>query len=278
FVNISQGYLNETDALMMSHVQRLSLTIPDTFVSPKLWSGYADLIADILVTEITDNTQDEMAENGTHYLSQHMVFNLADIKKRNETMLFRNLPDVSSVRLGSAVSDVEVRFQIYISQDNSHALQQMLNSITTDTDVATLPFFPVVSEDWSGMPEKLTTLLTWSVTPLQFGDHRPFVAVTLIRHWRLKAGERANRRDVMPPDELLQDRLFEWLDSAEVSKDTQNIRTIALLYGELVKHHLFSYTRYLQRLIARGEPGLSFAEAQDIFAVDSLIQHPVFGD
>ncbi|ESK91038.1 rna polymerase ii mediator complex component [Moniliophthora roreri MCA 2997] len=239
----AKEYLNETDALIMSHVQRLSLTIPDTFVSPKLWSGYADLIADILVTEITDNAQDEMTENGTHYLSQHMVFNLADIKKRNETMLFRNFPDVSSVRLGSAVSDVE-----------------MLNSITNDTDVATLPFFPVASEDWSGMPEKLTTLLTWSVTPLQFGDHRPFVTVTLIRHWRLKAGERANRRDVMPPDELLQDRLFEWLDSAEVSKDTQNIRTIALLYGELVKHHLFSYTGYLQRLIARGESGLSFAE------------------
>ncbi len=103
-------------------------------------------------------------------------------------------------------------------------------------------------------------LLTWSVTPLQYGDHRPFAAVTLIRLWRDRARERATRRDIETPSDFLQDQLFDWLDTSEVAGETGNLRDVALLYGKLVKQQLFSYTKYIQRLIARGEPGLSFTE------------------
>lgn len=105
-------------------------------------------------------------------------------------------------------------------------------------------------------------LLTWCVTPLQYGEHRPFAAVTLIRNWRDHAGERATRRDFTPPDEFLQDQLFEWLDSSEVAGEPENIRSVSLLFGKLVKHGIFSYASYIQRLIARGEPGLSYAEVR----------------
>lgn len=103
-------------------------------------------------------------------------------------------------------------------------------------------------------------LLTWSITPLQYGDHRPFAAVTLIRLWRDRACERATRRDTETPNDFLQDQLFDWLDTSEVAGEIKSIRSIALLYGELVKQELFSYARYIQRLIARGEAGLSFTE------------------
>lgn len=159
-------------------------------------------------------------------------------------MLFRNLPSLTaSPHLGSAVHDVE-----------------LLNSISADTDVVNLPFFPVSFDNLTGISEKLDALLTWSVTPLQYGDHRAFAAVTLIQQWRTRAGDRANRRDVSPPDEFLQDQLFEWLDSSDAAGEADNIAAVALLYGRLVKHELFSYARYIQRLIARGEPGLSFTE------------------
>lgn len=105
--------------------------------------------------------------------------------------------------------------------------------------------------------DKLDLLLSWSVTPLQYGDHRPFAAVTLIRIWRERAWDRASRRDHITPTDFLQDQLFDWLDTSEVAGDQSNIRYIALLYGKLVKHDIFSYASYIQRLIARGEQGLS---------------------
>jgi mediator of RNA polymerase II transcription subunit 12 len=113
--------------------------------------------------------------------------------------------------------------------------------------------------------EKLDMLLTWSVTPLQYGDHRPFAAVTLIYIWRNKACARANRRDITKPNDFLQDQLFDWLDTSEIAGEANNIRDVALLYGKLVKHEVFSYSSYVQRLIARGEPGVRYAEVFSFF-------------
>lgn len=112
-------------------------------------------------------------------------------------------------------------------------------------------------------PEKLDMLLTWSVTPLQYGDHRPLAAVTLIQNWREKASERATRRGQSDPNALLQDQLFDWLDRSDVAGEKTNIRSIALLYGKLVKLDLFSFPGYIQRLIARGESGLANEEVRN---------------
>lgn len=103
---------------------------------------------------------------------------------------------------------------------------------------------------------KLDLLLTWCATPLQFGDHRPFAAVTLIYNWRQRVSGRAIRRECGSPDEFLQDELFTWLDCSEVAGDPKVIRTVSLVFGKLVQRQLFSYERYIQRLVARSEPGL----------------------
>lgn len=105
-------------------------------------------------------------------------------------------------------------------------------------------------------------LLTWSVTPLQYGEHRPLAAVTLVRLWRDKACERATRRGSQHPHDFLQDHLFDWLDSSEVAGEPGNIKAVALLYGKLVKLELFSYPNYIQRLVARAEPGLSYNDVR----------------
>jgi mediator of RNA polymerase II transcription subunit 12 len=104
---------------------------------------------------------------------------------------------------------------------------------------------------------KLDRLLTWSVTPLQFGDHRPYVAATILRRARAQWGARAARRNSAAPDGKLQDLLFEWLDRDETFND---VASVALLFGELVRSELFSYASYVQRLIARCEPGLLCSE------------------
>ena len=129
--------------------------------------------------------------------------------------------------------------------------------MTTDFD--TFAFLEPPPDD-TFFALKVDRLLTWSVTPLQYGDHRPYAAVALLHRWCDRAGERATRRDFTSPHELLQDLLFDWLDGSSVAGDPGNLRAVALLYGELVKWELFSYAKYIQRLIARCELGLSYTE------------------
>lgn len=125
-----------------------------------------------------------------------------------------------------------------------------------------LPFFLHSAGDPSHFAGKLQILLTWTVTPLQHGDHRPFAAATLISNWRDRACDRATRRDFTPPNGFLQDQLFDWLDFSEMASKPGCIQPIALLFGELLKCELFSYASYIQRLVARGEQGLSYKEVR----------------
>jgi mediator of RNA polymerase II transcription subunit 12, fungi type len=134
---------------------------------------------------------------------------------------------------------------------------QKLNSIGPTTDLETFTFFDGGIESVQLFAAKLDRLLTWSVTLLQFGDHRPYVAATILRRARAQWGARAARLNSAAPDGKLQDLLFEWLDRDGSSND---VASVALLFGELVRSELFSYASYVQRLIARCEPGLLCSE------------------
>lgn len=124
------------------------------------------------------------------------------------------------------------------------------------TDMSKIGFFP----SHSGGPlssvfaEKLDTLLTWAVTPLQFGPHRPFAAATLLGQYC----ERTARRELSCA--TLHDYLFDWLDTSDVAADSANLGSVSALFGKLVKDSLFDYAAYIQRLVARSEPGLSCSE------------------
>jgi mediator of RNA polymerase II transcription subunit 12, fungi type len=182
--------------------------------------------------------------------------NFLDVKRRNEAMLFRTLPPRVLASLGSTVMDIQV---ITISPALSNTClraSQLLNSITSTTDMDKIPFFDGGS-DPSVFAEKINTLLTWSITTLQFGDHRPYAAATLLRIWRNRCGERAMRRDFTSPDDFLQDQLFDWLDGSELAGEEVNLSRVVGLFGKFVRDGLFQYAKYVQRLVARGEPGLS---------------------
>ncbi len=121
-------------------------------------------------------------------------------------------------------------------------------------------FFERSPDHLASFPEKVDILLTWSVTPLQHGDHRPYAAVSLLRFWCLQEEERAIRRGRESPHDFMQDQLFDWLDSSEIAADADNLHSVALVFGQLVKQGLFSYPQYIQRLIARGEQGLDYTQ------------------
>ncbi|KAF9231909.1 hypothetical protein BU15DRAFT_55624 [Melanogaster broomeanus] len=229
-----QGQLVNLDALLVTLLQRVCLSLPDVFVSPTTWVAHSSLLVSILSDNIADNPAP--GDQRHREIQRMLLDNLSDIQRRNDAILFRNLPPRVLERLGSMVVDI-----------------QTLNSISRTTDISTISFFPCHSTDCSSsvFTDKLDTLLTWAVTPLQFGPHRPFAAVTLL----LQHHERTARRELSCA--VLQDHLFDWLDTSEVAADSANLRFVAALFGRLVKDSLFDYAAYIQRLVARSEPGLS---------------------
>lgn len=106
--------------------------------------------------------------------------------------------------------------------------------------------------------DRVNVLLDWSVTPLQYGDHRIYAVATILRHCKEKLDEQLALRDPSCPrsDALFQMRLFEWLDTSKIVGELENRRTVSPLIGRLIKLGLFSYTQYVQRLVARGDVGL----------------------
>ena len=70
--------------------------------------------------------------------------------------------------------------------------------------------------------------------------------------------ERTARRELSCA--ALHDYLFDWLDTSEVAADSANLRCVSALFGKLVKDGMFDYAAYIQRLVARSEPGLSCSE------------------
>lgn len=241
----AQDYLFDTERQFRTILQRVCLALPDAFVCPRMWLSHSVLIRNVMATDTIEVPPgiEQTTDMAIQEIQRSISDNLYDIQMRNQAILFHDPPTKGIGRLGTAVIDVK-----------------LLNSISATTDMTTVYFFQNELDNTPAFKEKLDMLLTWSVTPLQYGDHRPFAAVTLIRLWRDRACERATRRDIETPNDFLQDQLFDWLDTSEVAGEAKNIRHIALLYGKLVKQELFSYAKYIQRLIARGEAGLSFTE------------------
>ncbi|KAG1745538.1 uncharacterized protein EDB91DRAFT_1236376 [Suillus paluster] len=228
----AQGHLNKLEEILKSLIQRICMTLPDTLVSPSTWLAHSSLLCSVLA----DAAGDEPSDCRRRDFQQLISDNLMDIQRRNDAMLFRNLPPRKLERLGSLVVDI-----------------QILNSICSTTDMSSISFFSSQIPDYtssSNFVDKLDTLLTWAVTPLQYGSHRPYAAVTLLQAYH----ERNARRELSSA--TLHDHLFDWLDSKPVAREAGNLRAIA--------GGLFDYAAYVQRLVARGEQGLCFNERKVI--------------
>ncbi|KAI0344762.1 hypothetical protein BDW22DRAFT_1354912 [Trametopsis cervina] len=232
-------HLSSLEQILKNMLLRTLLALPDSYVNPRSWVSHAALLEATLEEHLNQADSPRSSERHTQALDRTLLDTLEDVKNRNEAMLFRNLPPRVVGLLSSALSDIK-----------------LLNSLSGKSDLRSISFFDAGSDDKASFPRKLDILLTWSITPLQYGDHRPYAAVSLLRFWRDKAEERAIRRWRDSPDDFIQDQLFAWLDSSDVAADLTNLSSIALVFGQLVKQGLFSYPQYIQRLIARGEQGL----------------------
>lgn len=87
-------------------VQRICLTLPDAFVSPGIWASHSSLLASVLSDPFGDHSLS--GDQRPREIQRLLLENLSDIQRRNDAMLFRNLPPRALERLGSMVVDIQV--------------------------------------------------------------------------------------------------------------------------------------------------------------------------
>ncbi|EKM53974.1 uncharacterized protein PHACADRAFT_196411 [Phanerochaete carnosa HHB-10118-sp] len=238
-----RDHLDNVEHTLKAVLLRCLLGLRDGFVNPRLWAQHSLLFEEVLREHISRTSSESRNSRGTPALNDSFLAAYEDVKRRNDAMLFRNIPPRVLGSLSSALSDIK-----------------LLNSLSCTSSMESCPFFDGILDPSPAFVRKLDILLTWSVTPLQYGDHRPHAAASLLRLWRDRAEERAARRERESPADDVQDHLFDWLDTSEVAGEDNSLASVALLFDQFVKNGLFDYGQYIQHLIARGEQGLSFTD------------------
>lgn len=240
--------------------QRMFIYNPDSFVNPRNWIIHASTITQAL-RESHMAGLTSRSPNATWGLE--IESDLDDIARRNDALLFRTIPERAMATARFTMTDVKVQSPAFCEDLGPEVVSpKLLNSITEMTNVSTITILDMSLDESEGFSNKLDMLLTWSITPHQYGDHRPYAVATLLSQWRDRSEDRALRRGLSSPHELLQDHLFDWLDASDVVLDASNLSAMAITFDELIGRGLFSYPKYIQRLIARGEQGLQVTQVE----------------
>ncbi|KAF8706022.1 Transcription mediator complex subunit Med12, partial [Rhizoctonia solani] len=231
-----------------THVlHRLFLLNPDYFVCGRIWAqpSYRRL----LQTSFQDRMKLVLGEHKSDAEVLDTIGTFAGVAARNDGLLFRVLPERAVVDMRATIADV-----------------QLLNSIGPGTDLSCASYFqPDGSDD-----QKLSVLLTWAVTPSQYGSHRPFLACSLLARrsegtrWQEGIWRWLDESDEVRAVGIWENDKEEGVSTSAGIDDASKIMwhsrdAVALLVGELIEKGLFSYGWYMQKLIARGitDPNLA---------------------
>lgn len=183
--------------------------------------------------------------------------------------------------------DVETRLQdIAVSRISLSAAQpytrvpllmipnwQLLNTIDIRTDLSKFAFLPVPVASSTGSFElrtfwrRLSILLSWATDRNQSGSRksRPYCAATLISVWKTQAVS------VLPmAKQILQRYLLTWIEERgflqpsvlsdslkEQVLSTKDVEASAVLFGDLARRRLFSFSDYLTRMTGYGQGSTS---------------------
>lgn len=92
-----------TRNVLRGSLQRALLALPDAFVNPRIWAQHSTILDEALMNSGL------AIEQTTQALHQTFIEILADVRRRNDAMLFRELPPRVVGHLSSALSDIKVQ-------------------------------------------------------------------------------------------------------------------------------------------------------------------------
>ncbi|KAI9030192.1 hypothetical protein CLU79DRAFT_843056 [Phycomyces nitens] len=258
-------------------LQSLFLSTPDVFVIPKLYHQYRDVFDGILGEDNSESALQTIPE-----VCSTMKKYWAIVKSRNEVfcgtaeenrlkqdgnsredkkMATQNLTEV---RDGEHVVHVLDNIGRHIGSHSGLLIDQngwmSVNGKTAKS--AAKAIFGTGDIEQQAFVHIIKTMCQWATSDARFGDWRSYLISSILLYWRdsTKSIERKT---------MLQDSLIGFLDEESIldeseaqgsdDMDTTEDHTleantpIILLFGTLIRLQLFSYQKYLLRLIARGE-------------------------
>jgi mediator of RNA polymerase II transcription subunit 12, fungi type len=121
--------------------QRTCIGLPDAFVCPRALAMHTDLLRDTLTSNSGSSTPSSYGH--LDEIDQSTLFkNFSDIQRRNEAMLFLNLPPHSLSSLSSAVSDIQVTLLIAQMANLTENLSSSIISQARQTLLLSLTSIP----------------------------------------------------------------------------------------------------------------------------------------
>lgn len=251
---------------------------PDTLTSPRLWCENAASLVRLL---------NELKGEAELDPSAHVPPNLADfveltIRPRVDRLLLQS----SSATPTDTQPDSPSASHSQQHHLDIHALDSFdmktIDRVFLQTPAAGKAAAKLHRDDAS-WTTRIETILTWACTERRRGVARQYLAATLIEKIRFGVGWEESSEETdkisLPAFDLehplkktrkinVEPMLIKWLGDVEAALNlpddaltadphaallaTTNVSSLVVLIGELARRGVFSYTKYLQRLIARG--------------------------
>ncbi|KAF7724120.1 RNA polymerase II mediator complex subunit [Apophysomyces ossiformis] len=261
-------------------LRSLFLSTPDMFVVPKLYHQYRTLFDKVLGGKL-----DTKAENCIPDLCHVLRNYWSLVKARNEvfcgTLEENRLQSESGKQIpqptksieenpGQDIADeqhiVHILDSIGRYVDNGSGLlireNHWMDARGQTASSAAKSIFGSGEVEQSAVVRAVEIMCRWATSEFRHGDWRAFLIYSILLNWRDQ--DKGQDRKT-----ILQDALIHFLDSEilleedteeyNVDIDQGKLRNtpVTFLFDTLIRLHLFSYQRYLLRLIARGdlEPG-----------------------
>ena len=258
-------------------LQTTFLASPDAFVCPRIWIAHSTALTEVLLESPQHQPPAHHADNRTGAIRSAMRIEFEGVRRRNEALVFGGPAIRPPSTRRRKMEDIKVSsfHDIHNSCADCLPTLQTLDEITFKSDMnmvyASL-FSPVAATDAvEFINAKLDTLLTWGVAHTSCGadEHRPYAVGTLLGRFERDRGMSSTRAlasrggkgksRATSEDQVidLQHCLSEWLEQRTVAKQAEHSESLAKVFGELIRLQLFSYGKYLQRLIAHGDTRIS---------------------
>ncbi|KAK8847487.1 hypothetical protein IAR55_005345 [Kwoniella newhampshirensis] len=246
-VSPAASTLSKVEAMLVSIIKSLYDANPDVLLSPTTFRTHSDILATLVPTATT------LWE---------------DLRHRNERLWFK--PTVNE-RSSSPRRQQMEEIQKLDSINEDTNMLELTRSYFDGASAATTTTLDMVK-----LEEKIFILVNWAMGLFQLGSHRPYAVYTLLKHWH-DHHEQHQSQQARPRIINLFDILYKWLDTSAASHKEENIQAVGITFGELTRRGLFSYGRYLQTLIAKGQTARSFRPGQSrSHHLDLLRAMPIF--
>ncbi|KAG2234880.1 hypothetical protein INT48_000543 [Thamnidium elegans] len=274
-LGVHRGLQNDIENLLQS----LFLSTPDMFVVPKLYHQYRYLFDMILGDEnkqkLTKNLPDVsrvMKVYWTMIKARNEVFcgTLEENEMRpdhveptKQTHVEESLPTSTTIHEGvyeervvhildSIGRNVDSITGLLLDNDTwvdirGHSAKSAAKSIFGTTRLQPQTFIKLIN-----------IMCRWATSESRYGDWKAYLVASILLKWREQDKTQENKV-------LLQDALIRFLDDEAAAKSKTDIdlqslseeekanTPIIYLFDVLIRLHLFSYQKYLLRLIARGD-------------------------